>query len=135
MTSVTEKRLDKVRVMAEMFERFEKSGLQPIEFCKLEGIHASKFYYWRDRFQRMGTNGLVDKREGIPYKMTEDVREYIRRVKTRNPMKSGADISRMIKRRFGKKVSVFHVQRHLKDMGLNDPVGRKTGKPVKKTRN
>jgi len=134
MTSVTLKRLEKARSIAETFERFQNSGLTPIEFCKLNGIHTSKFYYWRDRFKRSGANGLIDLRQGVPHKITGEVREYIQKVKMRDPLKSGADIARMIKRRFGKKVTAIHVQRILKDLGLNDPIGRKTGKPVKKTR-
>ncbi len=133
MSAITEKRLEKVKILADMFERYEKSGLPPTEFCRLEGIHTSKFYYWRDRYQRKGTNGLVDRREGEAYKITVDVREYIRDVKKKGMLKSGADIQRMIKKRFGKQVSVFHVQRILRELGLNDPVGRKPGKPLKKT--
>ena len=133
MSAITEKRFEKVTILADMFERFEKSGLPPTEFCKLEGIHTSKFYYWKDRYQEKGTNGPVDRRAGVAYKITEDVREYIRDVKKKDRLKSGVDISRMIKKRFGKKVSVFHMQRILKEMGLNDPVGRKPGKHLKKT--
>lgn len=133
MSAITEKRLEKARILVDMFERFEKSGLSPTEFCKLEGIHTSKFYYWKDRYRKKGAKGLVDRREGVAYKITEDVREYIRDVKKKDRLKSGVDISRMIKKRFGKKVSVFHVQRILSDMGLSGPVGRKPGKPVKKT--
>ena len=133
MSAITEKRLEKAKILADTFERFKKSGLSPIEFCKQEGIHTSRFYYWKERYQKKGMNGLVDRREGAAYKITEDVREYIRDIKKKDELKSGADISRMIKKRFGKKVSVFHVQRILKELGLNDPVGRKSGKPIKKT--
>lgn len=133
MTSVNEKSLKKAKALSDMFERFEKSGLSTTEFCKQEGIHTSKFYYWKDRYLKNGTNGLVDKRTGVTHKITSDVKEYIRDVKKKDKQKSGIDIAKMIKKKFGTKVSVFHVQRVLKDMGLNDPVGRKPGKPIKKT--
>lgn len=132
MASSTEKRLEKVRQLADMFERSRKSGLSPTKFCEREGIHTSKFYYWKARFQEEGTNGLVDKRQGVAYKVTEEVRAYIRDVKLKDRMKSGSDISRMIGRKFGKTVSVFHVQRILKELGLNDPRGRKPGKTFKR---
>ena len=133
MTTITDKRLEKVKILENMFKRFEKSGLPPTVFCRRERIHTSKFYYWRDRHQEMGTKGLIDRREGVPYKITEEVREYIRDVKKKDKLKSGSSISYMIKNKFGKKVSVFHVQRVIKKLGLNDPVGRKPGKPIKKT--
>jgi len=134
MTSVTIKRLEKTRAMAETFERFQESGLTAAEFCKREDIHSSKFYYWWERFRRSGANGLIDLRQGVPHKVTDDVREYIRKVKMKDPLRSGTDIARMIKNRYGKTLTAVHVQRTLRDMGLNDPVGRKAGKPVKKTR-
>lgn len=74
----------------------------------------------------------MHRRQGIPYKVTEEVRAFIRETKMKDRMKSGADISRMIEREFGKKVSAFHVQRTLKELGLNDPPGRKRGKPIKR---
>jgi len=135
MSSITEKRLEKVKILHNMFKKFENSKLPPTVFCKLEVIHTSKFYYWWDRYQKMGTKGLVDRREGVAYKITKEIKEYIRDVKRKDRLKSGADISKMIKNRFGKKVSIFHVQRMMKELGLNDPVGRKLGKPIKKTSN
>jgi len=77
-------------------------------------------------------NGLVDRREGVAHKITEDIIEYIREIKKKDKLKSGADLSRMIKRKFHKKISIYHVQRILKEIGLNDRVGRKFGKAVKK---
>jgi transposase len=135
MSSITEKRLEKVNFLENIFKKFEKSKLPPTVFCKLKGIHTSKFYYWWNRYKKMGTKGLVDRREGVAYKVTEEIKEYIRDAKKKDRLKSGADISKMIKNRFGKTVSIFHIQRIMKELGLNDPVGRKLGKPIKKTIN
>lgn len=135
MSSITEKRLEKVKFLNNIFKKFEKSKLPPTVFCKLKGIHTSKFYYWWYRYKKMGTKGLVDRREGVAYKVTREIKEYIRDVKIKDQLKSGADISEMINNRFGTKVSIFHIQRILKELRLNDPVGRKLGKTLKKTSN
>lgn len=74
----------------------------------------------------------MDKRGGKAHKATKPVISYIRMVKMRDPLKSASDICRFVENKFGKKLTDRHVQRILKDMGLNDPVGRKPGKPVKK---
>lgn len=133
MKGITNNQLDKAHFMAELFERFEKSGLPVREFCRVEGIHTSKLYYWRGRFLQEGKKGLVDKRRGRAHKATKPVRSYIREVKMRDPLKSASDIRRLVENKFGKKLTDRQVQRILKEMGLNDPVGRKPGKPVKKT--
>ncbi|MFQ5800672.1 MAG: transposase [Candidatus Hydrothermarchaeales archaeon] len=133
MKGITNNRLDKAHFMADLFERFEESGLPVREFCRVEGVHTSKFYYWRGRFLQEGRKGLVDKRRGRAHKATKPVRSYIQGVKMRDPLKSASDICRLVENKFGKKLTDRHVQRILKELGLNDPVGRKPGKPVKKT--
>ena len=120
--------------MANLFERYEESSLAVRKFCKKEGIHTSKFYYWRDRYQREGKKGLVDKRQGNAYKVKDTIRQHIQRVKIKDPLKSASDISKQIKKKFNNDVSERHIQRILKELGLNDAVGRKSGKPLKKTR-
>ena len=120
--------------MTDLFERYEKSSLAVRAFCKNEGIHTSKFYYWKDRYQREGKKGLVDKRQGNTYKVKDKIRQHIQRVKIRYPVKSASDISIQIKKKFNKDVSERHIQRILKELGLNDAVGRKSGKSLKKTR-
>ncbi len=132
MTALTEKRLAKVKMLAAMFEEYEKSGLSPTEFCREKGIHTSKVYYWRRRYQNEGLTGLVNGRGGSTYKVTDDVRAYIPEVKIRDMQRSGIEISGMVEKKFGKTVSVFHVQRVLKELNLNNPVGRKPGKKIKK---
>ena len=120
--------------MANLFERYGESSLAVRKFCKKEGIHTSKFYYWRDRYQQEGKKGLVDKRQGNAYKVKDTIKQYIQRVKIKDPLKSASDISKQIKKKFNKDVSERHIQRILKELGLNDAVGRKSGKPIKKTR-
>ena len=120
--------------MANLFERYEESSLAVRTFCKKEGIHTSKFYYWKDRYQQEGKKGLVDKRQGRAYKVKDTIKQYIQRVKIKDTLKSASDISKQIKTKFNKDVSERHIQRILKELGLNDAVGRKSGKPIKKTR-
>lgn len=134
MSNITNKRIEKTINMANLFERYEESNLAVRKFCKKEGIHTSKFYYWRDRYQQEGKKGLVDKRQGNAYKVKDTIKQYIQRVKIKDPLKSASDISKQIKKKFNKDVSERHIQRILKELGLNDAVGRKSGKPIKKTR-
>lgn len=134
MSKITNKRIEKTINMTTLFERFEESSLSVRKFCKKEGIHTSKFYYWRDRYQQEGKKGLVDKRQGNPYKVKDTIKQYIQRVKIKDSQKSASDISELVKKKFNKDVSDRHIQRILKELGLNDPVGRKTGKRLKKTR-
>lgn len=134
MSTITNKRIEKTIHLANLFERYEESNLAVRTFCKKEGIHTSRFYYWRDRYQREGKKGLVDKRQGNAYKVKDIIRQYIQRVKIKDPLKSASDISKQIKNKFNKDISERHIQRILKELGLNDTIGRKSGKPIKKTR-
>ena len=134
MTTITKKRLEKAKKLARIFEDFEESSLSASDFCKNAGIHTSKFYYWRGRYIERGIEGLIDLREGEAYKMTEEVKAFILREKTKNMSKSGIDLSKMIEEKFGKTVSVFHIQRFLKQHRLNEPPGRKAGKLKIKSR-
>ncbi len=135
MSAITEKRLEKAKELAKIFEDFEESRLGPTIFCKKAGIQTSRFYYWRSRYRKDGTKGLVDQREGTAYKVTEQVKEFIRNVKMADRLKSSYDISKMVEKRFNMKVRPRHIRAVLEELGLNDPVGRKTGKPIKKTTN
>jgi len=133
MSKITNKRIEKAINLANLFGRYEESTLSVRDFCKKEGIHTSKFYYWKNRNQQKDQKGLVDRRQGNPYKVKKTVRQYIQRVKIKDPLKSASDISKFVKKKFNKDVSDRHIQRILKELGLNDPVGRKSGKLVKKT--
>ena len=135
MKRTANNQLERAISMAEIFRKFKKTDLSVREFCRKEGIHTSKLYYWKERFRQEGREGLGDRRQGNPHKAIETVRQYIQDVKKRDPLKSGSDISKLIEKRFNKEVSDHHIQRIRKDMGLNDPVVRKTGKPIKKTTN
>lgn len=134
MSNITNKQIEKTINMANLFKRYEESNLAVRKFCKKEGIHTSKFYYWRDRYRQEGKKGLMDKRQGTAHKVKDTIKQYIQRVKIKDPLKSASDISKQIKEKFNKEVSERHIQRILKELGLNDAVGRKSGKPIKKTR-
>ena len=134
MKGTTNKQLGKAVFISEIFERFEKTELSVREFCRKEGIHTSRFYYWKDRFYQQGRKGLIDRRHGQLHKITEPIKQYIQSVKIKGSLKSASDIPMRIEKKFNTKISDRHIQRILKELGLNDPVGRKTGKPIKKTR-
>ncbi|GAI83324.1 unnamed protein product, partial [marine sediment metagenome] len=56
------------------------------------------------------------------------------KTKIGDSLKSGKDIAEMAKKKFNMSITRQHINNILKELGLNDHVGRKTGKPVKKTR-
>jgi transposase len=128
VSAVTKKRVEKAKKLAQMFEDFKINRLSPTDFCKKEGIHTSKFYYWRARYTEKGIEGLIDQREGMAYKMTKEVKDFIVEEKLKDRLKSGIDLSKMIENKFGKKISEIHIQQFLKELRLNDPTGRKAGK-------
>ena len=130
---VTNKQIKKMKKLEKMFTEHEKSGLSVTKFCKQKGIHESQFYYWKPRYEKQKEAGLIDRRKGVSYKITVEIKDYIREIKMNNSLKSGPDIAKLIKKKFRTEISDFHVQRVLKELGLNDPVGRKTGKRFKKT--
>ena len=131
---VTNKQLQKSKELADIFEDYKKSKVSPIKFCKERGIHTSKFYYWKKRFESKGMAGLIDQRKGTPYKITEVEQAFIQKTKIKDRLKSGKDIAEISERKFNKSITRRHITNILKDLGLNDPVGRKSGKHIKKTR-
>ena len=131
---VTNKQLQKSKELADLFEDYKKSKMSPIKFCKERDIHTSKFYYWKKRFESEGMAGLVDQRKGTPYKITEVEQAFIQKTKVKDRLKSGEDIAEMTKKKFNKSITRQHTNNILRELGLNDHVGRKTGKPIKKTR-
>ncbi len=133
MNKTTNKQIEKTISMADLFERYGKSPLSLRMFCEEEGIYTSKFYYWKTRYQQEGKKGLVDKRRGKPHKVKDAMKQYIQTAKIKNPLRSASDISKLVKKEFNIEVSDRHIQRVLKELGLNDSVGRKAGKPIKKT--
>lgn len=128
---VTKKQIRKMKQLEKMFTEHEKSGLSVSKFCKQKGIHESLFYYWKPRYEKQKEVGLIDRRKGVSYKVTVEIKDYIREIKKNNRLRSGPDIAKMIKKKFRTVISDFHVQRILKELGQNDPVGRKTGKRFK----
>jgi hypothetical protein len=52
MKGFTNKRLAREKLLAGIFERFEKVNGPVKDFCEKEGIPVSVFYYWKDRFHQ-----------------------------------------------------------------------------------
>ena len=131
---VTNKQLQKAKELADLFEDYKKSNMSPTNFCKERGIHTSKFYYWKKRYESDGIAGLIDQRGGTSYKITEEERAFIQKVKIGDDLRSGKDIADMAKKKFNMSITRQHINNILRELGLNDHVGRKLGKPIKKTR-
>ena len=133
MNEITNKRIEKAIDMTKLFERYEKSNLSVRAYCEMEGIHTSKLYYWKDRYKKEGKKGLIDQRKGIPYKINKDEKAFIQRTRIQNKKRSGKDIAELFEKNYKKSITRQHINNILRELGLNDPVGRKTGKPLKKT--
>ena len=73
----TEKQIRKAQELEKMFKEFEKSNLPVKTFCNEQGIHKSKFYYWKSRYDADGVVGLIDKREGTAHKITDVEKKFI----------------------------------------------------------
>lgn len=130
----TNKQLQKMKQLEQMFIQYEQSDLSVSEFCKKNDIHRSHFYYWESRYKQRKESGLIDQRGGVSYKVTEDKRKFIVKYKIKNPLSSCRDIAVRFNKEFGMDIHFTRAAQILKDEKLNDPVGRKTGKPIKKTR-
>ena len=132
--TATTKQLEKMRRLDRMIHQQHESGLSIAEFCRREGIHESKFHYWKRKFKEQGEPGLIDHRKGKAHKVTKSRRNYIVQYKLKYPLASCREIADGFERRFGTSIDFSRVAQVLRDEDLNDPVGRKTGKPIKKTR-
>lgn len=132
--TTTTKQLEKMKRLERMILHHDESGLSIAEFCRREGIHESKFHYWKRRFQEQGGPGLIDQRRGKAHKVMKSRRNYIVHYKLKNPLSSCREIADRFERRFGTSIDFTRIAQILREEDLNDPVGRKTGKPVKKTR-
>lgn len=133
MDMITNSQLQKIKELSDLFEDYEKSALSAIEFCKKRGIHTSKFYYWKKRCEPVGQAGLIDQRKGVPYKVTKEEKAFIQKTKIMDRHKSGKDIAELFEKKYNKPITRQHINNTLRELGLNDNVGRKPGKPIKKT--
>lgn len=134
VSAVTNKQLEKMKQLERMFIQHEKSRLSVSEFCKRRGIHQSKYYYWKRRYEEQKESGLIDRRRGISYKVTRERRTFIIEYKIKHPLSSCEDIVSKFKKKFKIDIHFTWVAQILREEKLSDPVGRKTGKPLKKTR-
>lgn len=132
--TATTKQLEKMRRLDRMIHQQHESGLSIAEFCRREDIQESKFHYWKRKFKERGEPGLIDQRKGKAHKVTKSRRNFIVHYKLKNPLSSSQDIAEKFESRFRMKITSRRVSQILRKEDLNDPVGRKTGKPVKKTR-
>lgn len=131
--TATTKQLRKMKRLERMFSQHEKSGLTILEFCKKKGIHRSKFYYWERKYKEQKEAGLIDRRKGTSYKIIKERRQFIVKWKIKNPLLSSKDIAVKFEEKYRMKITPQHISRIIRKENLNDPKGRKIGKPIKKT--
>lgn len=129
----SENKFEHAKKWKAIITRFEKRKVNVRVFCKNENMDCSTLYRNLRKFRKARFDGLIDHRHGTSYKITPSIQKYIMETKIKNNKKSGADIARGIKKNFGVEINRSQINRKLKELGLNDPVGRKTGKRLKKT--
>lgn len=129
----SENKFEHAKKWKAIIKRFEKREVNVRVFCKKENMDCSTLYRNLRKFRKAHFDGLIDHRHGTSYKITPSIQKYIMETKIKNNKKSGADIARGIKKNFGVEINRSQINRKLKELGLNDPVGRKTGKRLKKT--
>ena len=129
----TNKQLTKMKDLEKMFKQQEKSGLSVAKFCKKKGIHQSKYYYWKRRYEEQKEKGLIDKRQGVVYRVPKQRRNFITQYKIKNPSSSCRELAEEFKKKYGETIHFTHVAQILREENLNDPVGRKPKKGTKKT--
>lgn len=128
----SENKFEHAKKWKAIIKRFEKREVNVRVFCKKENMDCSSLYRNLRKFRKASFDGLTDHRHGMPYKITPPIKKYITETKVKDNKKSGADIARGIKKNFGVEINRSQINRKLKELGLNDTVGRKSGKPIKK---
>jgi len=56
----------KIEQWSERFERFERSGLTVVQFCRQEGVSQPSFYQWRKKLTRPARRGQQAVTKGRP---------------------------------------------------------------------
>ena len=129
----SENKFEHAKKWKAIIKRFEKRKVNVRVFCKYENIDCSSLYRNLRKYRESRFDGLIDHRHGTPYKITPAIKKYVMETKIKDNKKSGADIARGIMKNFGVEINRSQINRRLKELGLNDPVGRKSGKRIKKT--
>lgn len=128
----SENKFEHAKKWKAIIKRFEKRKVSVRVFCKKENVDCSSIYRNLRKFRKASFDGLIDHRHGTSYKITPQIKKYIMETKIKGHKKSGADIARGIKINFGLEINRSQINRKIKELGLNDSVGRKSGKPIKK---
>jgi transposase len=94
---------DKIQVKYEMLRAHEVDGESVSEAAPCFGYTRESFYTSKERFETEGIPGLVDRKRGRkgPDKLTEEILEFLRRSKRRDPRLSGARLCEMVTERYG----------------------------------
>ena len=84
-------------------------------------ISLSTAYRWRNCWLAEGQAGLIDKRHGYVYKMTPEVREWLKEYCEHAPQTASREVRKKVKERFEVKVSRGHINRVRAELGVSRP--------------
>jgi len=92
--------VDKVQVKYEMLRAHLLDGIAAGAAARIHGYSRSAFYLVLRAFDERGMLGLLDEKRGRrgPVKVTPEIRTFL---DAADPFRSGADLAREIKHRFG----------------------------------
>ena len=110
-----EKKVEVVELMVaghRWSEAVEQAGVQ---------ISESTAYRWCNCWRVEGQAGLKDGRHGHVYKMTEEVRDWLKEYCERAPHTPSQEMRKMIKERFEVTISRGHINRVRAELGVSRP--------------
>jgi transposase len=84
-------------------------------------ISESTAYRWHNCWQAEGQTGLIDKRHGYIYKMTPEIRVWLKEYCEHAPHTPSREVRKKIKDRFGVKISRGHINRVRAELGVSRP--------------
>lgn len=111
---------DKTQVKYELLRKYYIDEITITEVCKQFGLSRETFYTLSDKFKKFGLQSLVNEKTGRKksHKITLEISGYIIQKRAKDETLSGAKIAKMVKEKFGIKISKKSVERELKKFGL-----------------
>ena len=106
------------------FIKYRYQGSSVAEASKNVGVTKMVSYYWQDRWNREGFDGLIPRYAGgRPSRLTGEQRESLMKMLERRDDWSTKEVRVLIKEKFGVEYSMKHVRELLRQFGM------KFGKP------
>ncbi len=106
---------DLVQVKYEMLRRVHEAGVTVTEAAAVFGFSRPTFYHAQEALREEGLAGLVPRRPGPRggHKLTEEVMDFVDRLRTVSPVPSAEELAERIEERFGLAVHPRSIERAL----------------------